>query len=164
VSSLARRLRVRYRPSPARTNTVVVLFFRPDVTRVELHVERGGCADAEDGSDAGRRWRSVTRELADEIGPRSRSGATPSARAVLAINAGSSSVKCALFTFEAEPRPLTRETIDGVASSCLPRLLDGSTGTRHTHHSQPSVIVSSWWTTVSRSGAPDAASLRLFDS
>jgi acetate kinase len=43
---------------------------------------------------------------------------------VLAINAGSSSVKCALFTFEGTPRSLARETIDGVASACVPRLLD----------------------------------------
>src|SRR5262249_22090173 len=42
----------------------------------------------------------------------------------LAINAGSSSVKCALFTFDAEPRSVARETIHGVGSSCLPRLLE----------------------------------------
>jgi len=44
-------------------------------------------------------------------------------RAVLAINAGSSSVKCGLFTYAVEPRPLARETLDGAASSCVPRLL-----------------------------------------
>jgi acetate kinase len=44
--------------------------------------------------------------------------------AALAINAGSSSVKCALFTFESAPRSLARETIDGVAAACVPRLLD----------------------------------------
>jgi acetate kinase len=42
--------------------------------------------------------------------------------AVLAVNAGSSSVKCALFTFEAELRLLVREALDGPVSSCLPRL------------------------------------------
>jgi acetate kinase len=44
--------------------------------------------------------------------------------ATLAINAGSSSVKCALFTFENEPRPLVRETIEGAPSAAMPRLLD----------------------------------------
>ena len=48
---------------------------------------------------------------------------TTAARTVLAINAGSSSVKCACFTFEADPRPLLRETLDGAALSCIPRLL-----------------------------------------
>jgi acetate kinase len=48
---------------------------------------------------------------------------TTTAPTVLAINAGSSSLKCALFTAEAEPRPLARETLDGAGSSCLPRLL-----------------------------------------
>jgi acetate kinase len=43
---------------------------------------------------------------------------------VLAVNVGSSSLKCALFTNEADPRPIARETFDGVTSSCLPRLLD----------------------------------------
>ena len=46
------------------------------------------------------------------------------ARTTLAINAGSSSVKCALFTFEAEPRALRRETIDAAGSSSAPRLFD----------------------------------------
>jgi len=45
------------------------------------------------------------------------------ARATLAINAGSSTVKCALFTFETEPRSLARGTIEGVGPSCVPRLL-----------------------------------------
>src|SRR5438045_8749669 len=47
----------------------------------------------------------------------------PMAPAVLAINAGSSSVKCALFTCEAEPRPLARETLDGSPSSAVPHRL-----------------------------------------
>lgn len=42
---------------------------------------------------------------------------------MLAINAGSSSLKSALFTFEAESRPIVRETFDGAVSSCIPRLL-----------------------------------------
>ena len=42
---------------------------------------------------------------------------------MLAINAGSSSVKCALFTAEVEPRPLARDMLDGAVSSCVPRLL-----------------------------------------
>jgi len=45
-------------------------------------------------------------------------------RAVLAINAGSSSVKCALFTLDAQPQPLARDTVQGVGSSCVPHLLD----------------------------------------
>jgi len=48
---------------------------------------------------------------------------TTTAPTVVAINAGSSSLKCALFTTETEPRPLARETLDGAASSCIPRLL-----------------------------------------
>jgi len=47
----------------------------------------------------------------------------PDTAAVLAINAGSSSVKCALFTHEPEPQTIVRETIDGAAVSCLPSLL-----------------------------------------
>ena len=46
------------------------------------------------------------------------------ARTALAVNVGSSSVKCALFTFEAGPQPLARETIDGAGPSAVPGLLD----------------------------------------
>jgi acetate kinase len=44
-------------------------------------------------------------------------------RTMLAINAGSSNVKCALFTFEAEPQSLARDTIQAVGPSRIPRLL-----------------------------------------
>jgi acetate kinase len=44
-------------------------------------------------------------------------------RTTLAINAGSSSVKCALFTFDPAPHLIARETIEGVGSSCVPQLL-----------------------------------------
>jgi len=47
---------------------------------------------------------------------------TTIASAVLAVNVGSSSVKCALFSVDAEPRPLARQTLEGVASSCITRL------------------------------------------
>ena len=51
---------------------------------------------------------------------------------MLAINAGSSSVKCALFTFDTEPQPLARDTIEGSGVSSVPRLLDWvDTHTRH---------------------------------
>ena len=43
-------------------------------------------------------------------------------RTMLAINAGSSNVKCALFTFEAEPQSLVRDTIQAVGPSGVPRL------------------------------------------
>lgn len=43
---------------------------------------------------------------------------------MLAVNVGSSSLKCALFSQEADPRPIARETFDGVFSSCLSCLLD----------------------------------------
>ena len=43
---------------------------------------------------------------------------------VLAVNVGSSSVKCALFTFDAEPQRLARITLDGIASSSIPRVLE----------------------------------------
>jgi len=43
---------------------------------------------------------------------------------VLAINAGSSSVKCALFTLAAEPQLRRREIIDGLAASSAARLID----------------------------------------
>ncbi len=42
---------------------------------------------------------------------------------MLVLNAGSSSVKCALFTLAAEPALIARELIDGAPTSCLPRLL-----------------------------------------
>ena len=45
-------------------------------------------------------------------------------RTTLAINAGSSTVKCGLFTFEAEPQLLVRETIQAVHPSHIPRLLE----------------------------------------
>jgi acetate kinase len=41
----------------------------------------------------------------------------------LAVNAGSSTVKCALFTFDPVPRPLARETIEGAGAPCVPQLL-----------------------------------------
>jgi acetate kinase len=46
------------------------------------------------------------------------------AAAILAINAGSSSLKCALFTFEADAQPLARETLTGPTGSCGPRVLE----------------------------------------
>jgi acetate kinase len=45
-------------------------------------------------------------------------------RATIAINAGSSSVKCALFTFDARPTLIVREAIDGTGSACAPRMLE----------------------------------------
>ena len=45
-------------------------------------------------------------------------------RSVLAINAGSSTVKCALFTFAAEPRVLRRETTETTGASHASGLLD----------------------------------------
>lgn len=42
----------------------------------------------------------------------------------LAINAGSSSLKVALFSLEAEPQLVVRETIDGAGLSAVPRLLE----------------------------------------
>ena len=50
---------------------------------------------------------------------------TPSATDVtLAINGGSSGVKCALFTFEARPQPVARGAIQGVGAASVPRLMD----------------------------------------
>jgi acetate kinase len=43
---------------------------------------------------------------------------------VLAINVGSATLKCALFTFDARPHPLVREAIESTASSGVPRLLE----------------------------------------
>jgi len=43
---------------------------------------------------------------------------------VLAINAGSATVKCALFTFDAEPRVLLRDTTSAAGSSSAPALLE----------------------------------------
>ena len=48
----------------------------------------------------------------------------PPSPAALVINAGSSSVKCALFTFTGSPREIVREDIDGAPSSCVPRVLE----------------------------------------
>ena len=45
-------------------------------------------------------------------------------RSVLAINAGSSTVKCALFTFAAEPRVLRRETTETTGASRASGLLE----------------------------------------
>jgi acetate kinase len=45
-------------------------------------------------------------------------------RAVLTINAGSSSVKCALFSMDVEPRALARATIEHTAIDALPRLFE----------------------------------------
>jgi acetate kinase len=42
----------------------------------------------------------------------------------LAINAGSSSIKCGLFTFEAEPQQLARETFNGTVREGTTRLVD----------------------------------------
>jgi acetate kinase len=44
--------------------------------------------------------------------------------AVLAINAGSSTVKCALFTFDKQPRLLARDIIEASGSAAIPHLLD----------------------------------------
>jgi len=44
--------------------------------------------------------------------------------AVLAINAGSSSVKCALYTFEKDPQRLAHETIERPASAAMAPLVD----------------------------------------
>jgi acetate kinase len=49
---------------------------------------------------------------------------TDAGKTLLAINAGSSSVKCALFSFEAEPQSLARDTIDGAGPSCMEALLE----------------------------------------
>ena len=46
------------------------------------------------------------------------------APAVLAINAGSSTVKCALFTFDKQPRLLARDVIDASGPAAMPHLLD----------------------------------------
>jgi acetate kinase len=56
------------------------------------------------------------------------------APSVLAINAGSATVKCALFTLDAEPRALLRGAIEQTGSSGAPRLLEWvDTHTRDTH-------------------------------
>ena len=44
------------------------------------------------------------------------------ARALLTINGGSSTVKAGLFTFEAEPQEIARQTIEGTGAACVPRL------------------------------------------
>jgi len=43
---------------------------------------------------------------------------------ILAINMGSATLKCALFTLDAQPQSLVRETIESAASSSVARLLD----------------------------------------
>ena len=56
------------------------------------------------------------------------------APSVLAINAGSATVKCALFTLDAEPRALLRGAIEQTGSSRAPRVLewvDTHTGRAH---------------------------------
>jgi len=58
--------------------------------------------------------------------------------ATLAINAGSSSVKCAVFTFEKEPRPVARETIEGSQAAAVSRVLDWVE--RNTHRASLAVI------------------------
>jgi acetate kinase len=42
----------------------------------------------------------------------------------LAINAGSSGVKCALFTFEPSPQAIARGSVEGTGARCVPRLID----------------------------------------
>ena len=49
--------------------------------------------------------------------------ATRGGPATLSVNVGSSSVKCALFSFEAEPRILARETVEGAAASRVADLI-----------------------------------------
>jgi acetate kinase len=49
---------------------------------------------------------------------------TTAGNSSVVINAGSSSVKCAVFTFETQAQPLARDTIEGVGVSCVPRLLE----------------------------------------
>jgi acetate kinase len=44
------------------------------------------------------------------------------ARALLTLNGGSSTVKCGLFTFDAEPRELARQTLEDTGRACEPRL------------------------------------------
>jgi len=48
---------------------------------------------------------------------------TTTAQLTLAINAGSSTVKSALFTFEAEPRVVARGTIDAAGDTAAPQLI-----------------------------------------
>ena len=49
---------------------------------------------------------------------------TTDADVVLAVNGGSSSVKCALFTFACEPQLLARESMAGGPAQAWPHLLD----------------------------------------
>jgi acetate kinase len=49
-------------------------------------------------------------------------------RTLLAINAGSSTIKCALFAAEDSPRCLVRETLQGAGAAVLPRLVDWIAG------------------------------------
>ena len=48
----------------------------------------------------------------------------PTGSVALAVNAGSSTVKCALFTYDAAPRCLARHTIDATSRQCMPLLHD----------------------------------------
>src|SRR4051812_10604482 len=48
----------------------------------------------------------------------------PTTDVTLAINGGSSGVKCALFTFEDRPRAVARGSIEGTGAGCVPRLID----------------------------------------
>jgi hypothetical protein len=61
-----------------------------------------------------------------------------SASSVLAINAGSSSVKCSLFALAKEPSPLSGK--DWVAPSGIPRLLDWLAEQASRRHSRRWVI------------------------
>ena len=45
------------------------------------------------------------------------------AQVLLALNSGSSSVKCALFTYAADPTPLQRVELDSNGAGCLPALV-----------------------------------------
>ena len=43
-------------------------------------------------------------------------------RALLTLNGGSSTVKAGIFTFEAEPHEIARQSIEGTGAACVPRL------------------------------------------
>jgi acetate kinase len=43
-------------------------------------------------------------------------------RALLTLNGGSSTLKAAVFTFEAEPQQIARQSIEGTGMACVPRL------------------------------------------
>jgi acetate kinase len=44
------------------------------------------------------------------------------ARGLLTLNGGSSTVKAGLFTFEPEPQEIARQSIEGTGAACVPRL------------------------------------------